>query len=1109
MPKDIAKPIQTEFERDRIRQLYARGPLALATSLIVSVITFSGIWASEPHAWVLVWGITVLLVFSARFILLGRFHTHIIHQPFNPRTWEWYYVSGAFLGGSMWGVLVWFMPSLTIGMQFFLMTVIIGISAGSLISGAPSALVATAFLIPSTWPLAAYFLFSMTVPNHLLLGAVLILFFVFSLRFGKHMRGDLFSSLRLAHEKSKLACHLEKQGQILQAQARQLETLSLTDSLTGLQNRRALETRLEQAIPQARRHDKLIALGVLDLDDFKIINDHYGHPVGDTALKTLAQRMQQTLRETDALARFGGDEFVVLMEDLDSPQNLEPMLERLGAAIAIPFTTAGVTLTLHASMGVAIFPNKQADSSADALLRKADQALYLAKLHKTDRQHWWTIADEQPIVPNEINPETSGASRRFFVPTYGPNIAALLAPLQENLASVAGVFIRDFTTRLMDEPENAALINALTPSEQAQLERKQAAHLCLVCQADLEETEHRETGYQLGKIHACCGLESNLMIQSYQTWMQSLKETFRHQSLSFQEIEPILDRRLAVEIEVELNGYTAIQQQRDLALAKIAESAWRARSFSELIEDVVQNLHELDEICSAAIARPDERGNLQFEAVSGKPFLNYLKEVKAGSATPIRVAPTTSPGHSPTSQAWTSGKIQNVRNYQTDERVLPWRAVAARLGIRAQAVLPIRVRNTNIALLLLYSAFPGGFISNNQHAFLQHLQQILALGYSRLHEQRQTPKVYNVLYRHRIRQLLTGNGLVMYAQPVLNLSDGTLAGIETLARLRDDGQYLAPAEFLTVFSRDELLLLFEKGLVQALTWSSRWHSAHPQLSISLNLPGHALDDHRYQQVVHQLLDGHPLPEGHTLTLEVLETDTFKNTHQLDAVLASWKALGVHLAQDDLGEAYSSLNRLRNVPFDTVKIDQNLVRGAARHPLRVLGFIAHLTNLAQEAEARVVVEGLETPGLIEAAAILGADFGQGFAIARPMPPERLLTWAEHQLPYHLDPKRPRTALGALASELKREQRLASFQVWPDMIRQIASLPSASLVWLQHEHLENQPLGQIQRTMQAALLQSGGIDDHPYREFRDRYLELLVARVTQEESTPATEPACGQN
>ncbi len=1109
MPTDIAKPIHTEFEQDRIRQLYARGPLALTTSLIISVIVFSGFWASEPYIWTLAWGITVLAVFSGRFALLRRFQTHIAHQSFEPRIWEWRYTLGAFVGGSTWGVLVWFMPSLSTGMQFFLMMMIIGIAAGSIISGAPSALVATAFLVPSIWPLTIYFFFYPVVPNHLLLGVALIIFFVFSLRFGERIRSDLLSSLRLAHEKSMLACDLEEQSQVLQAQAQQLETLSLTDSLTGLQNRRALEARLEQAIPQAQRRNKLLALGIMDLDDFKEINDLYGHPAGDDALKTVAHRMQQTLRETDTLARFGGDEFVVLIEDLDSPQSLEPILKRLGAAIVLPLETAGITLTLHASMGVAILPIHPATHSADALLRKADQGLYLAKLRKQERKNWWMLADEQHALPNEPPPERGGAAHRFFAPTYGPNIAAVLAPHQENLASVARIFVRDFTTRLMLEPDNNALIDTLTASEQAQLDRKQVEHLCMIGTPELEEAVHREAGKRLGKIHACCGLESNLLIQSYQTWMQCLRDSFQQQSLPFRELQPILDRRLAVEIEAELQGYTDIQKQRDLALAKIAESAWRARSFSELIEDVVKNLQGLDEICSAVIARPDQQGNLQFEAVSGEPFLNYLKALATGSATPIRVEPTTASGRGPSSQAWASGKIQNVRNYQTDERLLPWRTVAAQLGIRAQAVLPIRVRNTNIALLQLYSAFPGGFTSNSQHAFLQHLQQILALGYSRLHEQRQNPKVYNMLYRRRMRQLLSGDGLVMYAQPVLNLHAGTLAGIETLARLKDGDQYLAPAEFLTVFNHDELLMLFEKGLIQALAWSSHWHAAHPQLSIGLNLPGHALDDHRYQQVVQKLLKSHPLPEGHVLSLEVLETDTFKNSDQLDVILASWKALGIHLAQDDLGEAYSSLNRLRNVPFDTVKIDQNLVRDAARHPLRVLGFITHLTNLAQEAEAQVVVEGLETPGLIEAAAILGADLGQGYAIARPMLPERLLSWADLHLPHQLDPKHPCTALGALASELKREQRLSSFQVWPDMVRQIALLPSASLAWLQLKNLQKQPLGQTQQAMQAALLHSGGINDHHYRELHDRYLKLLVAQVIQEESAPETLPASGQS
>ena len=116
---------------------------------------------------------------------------------------------------------------------------------------------------------------------------------------------------------------------------------------------------------------------------------------------------------------------------------------------------------------------------------------------------------------------------------------------------------------------------------------------------------------------------------------------------------------------------------------------------------------------------------------------------------------------------------------------------------------------------------------------------------------------------------------------------------------------------------------------------------------------------------------------------MLESKESHDVARRDSRIAEFQKAGIRIAQDDLGSGHSSLLRMDRVPCDRVKIDQGLVRGTLKRPVRALEFIYHLTLLAQGFGAPVTVEGLEDIGLIEAAAILGADHGQGYGISKPM------------------------------------------------------------------------------------------------------------------------------
>jgi diguanylate cyclase (GGDEF)-like protein/PAS domain S-box-containing protein len=172
---------------------------------------------------------------------------------------------------------------------------------------------------------------------------------------------------------------------------------ALHDSLTNLPNRRLLRDRLATALQRAERSHKTVAVLFIDLDDFKKINDSLGHDAGDTVLVAVARNIISALRTCDTVARIGGDEFVVLCEDVMGEGDISLLVTRLLEAIRRPVAVAGRTASLSASIGVAV-PGPRHESS-DQLVRMADLAMYRAKNHR-----------ERDFFPADETLATLGAS---------------------------------------------------------------------------------------------------------------------------------------------------------------------------------------------------------------------------------------------------------------------------------------------------------------------------------------------------------------------------------------------------------------------------------------------------------------------------------------------------------------------------------------------------------------------------------------------------------------------------------------------------------------------------------------------------------------------------
>lgn len=172
-----------------------------------------------------------------------------------------------------------------------------------------------------------------------------------------------------------------------QEHARRLFLLATHDPLTGLANRYLLEQRLERAVARSRRTGAGGALIFIDLDGFKRCNDLWGHAAGDRILVAIADRLTTAVRATDTVARFGGDEFVVVLEDVSRPEHLGEIVANLRQRLKEPIPVEGRQITIESSFGIARFPEDGDDPAS--LLSRADGRMYEQKRRGRDAFGAW------------------------------------------------------------------------------------------------------------------------------------------------------------------------------------------------------------------------------------------------------------------------------------------------------------------------------------------------------------------------------------------------------------------------------------------------------------------------------------------------------------------------------------------------------------------------------------------------------------------------------------------------------------------------------------------------------------------------------------------------
>ncbi|MDD2700272.1 MAG: GGDEF domain-containing protein [Sideroxydans sp.] len=363
-----------QVRAEQIRMLYEQGPTIQLLGLLTGLIAVGVFWDLADQNMLLLW-------LGAHFLLtLLRLNINASFTRLNPtgvaalNKWGTLYVALTFISGLIWGSLSMFYdPAWPASYQITLFVIYTGITAGSFNTHTPYFIAFPAFYLPPVCWLA-YTLLQQHGEGYLSLSALFAIYIVLMYTSALRYHRSLTRALEVRFDNERLAEELSSSNL-------RLSSLADTDELTGLYNRRSMFNRLRSEWNRHYRSQSLLSLLYIDLDCFKQYNDTYGHEAGDQCLTRIAKLLHNhALRSSDMAARFGGEEFALILPDTsrhDAEKIAASIINDL-ALLHLPHTGSTVTDYVTVSIGIASMIPNEPDN--DAILREAaDQMLYQAK----------------------------------------------------------------------------------------------------------------------------------------------------------------------------------------------------------------------------------------------------------------------------------------------------------------------------------------------------------------------------------------------------------------------------------------------------------------------------------------------------------------------------------------------------------------------------------------------------------------------------------------------------------------------------------------------------------------------------------------------------------
>lgn len=630
-----------------------------------------------------------------------------------------------------------------------------------------------------------------------------------------------------------------------------------------------------------------------------------------------------------------------------------------------------------------------------------------------------------------------------YASAYDPEIRGLLEKLNAPLVRATNEFSVALFQKLSEDDSALKILKHLTPDECVSLQHAHAAHLCELLSPEATTDTHFTRAAEIGRIHELVGLRLYMLFDTYHLFQREMQDCLGGLDLTLRQrerLELAIQQRLILDLEGQITSHYEVDAETVDFLRRLDLEIEKSNSLPDLLRNAVSVIAGIHGVAAGLFLRPDLNGCLQIEVAEGRLGPTYAELIDQRKASQIHTARDVPEGQGPGGRAWRTGQIVTVDSAESTSELAPWASAWEQLGFRSSATVPLLDHNERpFALLSIYSLWRGIFATPSSQLVLHYVQQALSHAVMRYELGEAVP----IRRRNALCRLLEKGSVEMLYQPIVDLKTGDLYCVEALARLREQsGSLIPPGSFLRAFGKSDFLRLFRIAMEQAGEAFALWRDHGLEIPVSINLPPDGLINDSYMEVLFNALERGPL-SARNLRFEILETRDPLNLDKRDARIMELRRAGIAILQDDLGSGHSSLLRMEHIPFDGVKIDQGLVRGAMKHPLRALEFICHLTRLAHGFGLEVTVEGLEGIGLVEAAAVLGANRGQGFDLGRPMTASELLLWQE-RFNYTVDPQHPKTPFGVLAQYFLWDQQLSALSRCPKLVepfvRDRSGLPS---------------------------------------------------------------------
>lgn len=391
----FSNPFTTTAEKKAYHTLvdrtFYKSLLSIWTSLAVGFLVYAGL-IYYPHDWKIhLWIILFSIIYFSRLLM---YYLYFKSDFLSLKIKKTRYSSGqiVFWGGTsglIWVCLLFIIKNYPIEAQLFSIFPLFFFSIGVQSRYSLLPLWYVSYLTVIIIPFCIWLFLEGGSFILLALGTLLFAFYTitvvysyfhvyFDFVFLRIQHTKLLTNLRFVNEKlNHTNQELLNEIQRRQKVEKKLQKAASHDGLTKLPNRLLLEDRLNQTILNCKRNKCIFSVFFIDLDGFKMINDNFGHEMGDLILKAVATRLKKTLREEDTVSRTGGDEFVILIPHLTRKEDITPIAQKVIKALADPYVVRAHTLTCTASMGISLFPS--GGMTYRDLIKNADEAMYEAK----------------------------------------------------------------------------------------------------------------------------------------------------------------------------------------------------------------------------------------------------------------------------------------------------------------------------------------------------------------------------------------------------------------------------------------------------------------------------------------------------------------------------------------------------------------------------------------------------------------------------------------------------------------------------------------------------------------------------------------------------------